>query len=150
MGKVLASNVEQLGLFNPTCMKCDKRVSVTEHLHNLSSYSSKYSQGLGCSSIPYSALLYQLRLGMLFFILSRLVKDHPRKNQTTKAQVKRTILDCKSTSSKHPWKQQLKLNKQMNALVLEWEVPCGHAEEVVDLASGRGYSMGQCCKFANN
>ena len=40
------------------------------------------------------------------------------------------------------------MNKQTHAGLQEWEVPCGYAEEVVDFASGRGYSKGQRCKFA--
>ena len=32
--------------------------------------------------------------------------------------------------------------------ILEWEVPCEHPEEVLDFASDRGFSIGQCDKFA--
>ena len=131
---------------------------------------------------------YPPKLGMLFYILSRLgsiqvyldlaccvmplsyhalavsakswnaildlikswqfpLKYKPAKTRATKAQVEKTNQDCESPNQK-PKLWKLKLNKQRHPGVLECEVPCGHAEEVVDFASGRGYLIGWRRKFA--
>ena len=65
------------GSLDLTCMKCDKRVSVAEHLHNLSPFS--LHSMIEVSAEAWHATLYLItpwqylpRLGMLFYILSRL------------------------------------------------------------------------------
>ena len=65
------------GSLDLTCMKCDKRVSVAKHLHNLSPYS--LHSMIAISAKAWHALLYLVtpwqylpRLGMLLYILSRL------------------------------------------------------------------------------
>ena len=67
------------GSLDLTCMKCDKRVSVAEHLHNLSPFS--LHSMIEVSAQAWNATLYPItpcqwqylpRLGMLFYILSRL------------------------------------------------------------------------------
>ena len=65
------------GSLDLTCMKCDKRVSVAKHLHNLSPFS--LHSMIEVSAEAWHATLYLItpwqylpRLGMLFYILSRL------------------------------------------------------------------------------
>ena len=101
---------------------------------------------------------YLLRLGILFYILSRLGSISKKTN------LQKPKLNCYKSSSwnlknnpglqkprlQKPELRKLKLNKQRHAGVLEWEIPCEHAEEVVDFASGRGYSIGQRGKFAKH
>ena len=60
---------------------------------------------------------------------SRTAKAQAPKTRATKAQVEQTETCCVT----------------LRLRVREWDVPCGHAEEVVDFASGRGYSKGQAC-----
>ena len=68
-----------------TCMKCDKRVSVVQHFHNLSPC-SLYSM-IEVSAEAWHAILYLItpwqylqRLGILFYILSRLGSIRKRTN----------------------------------------------------------------------
>ena len=187
------------GSLGLTCMKCDKRVSVAEHHHNLSPF-----------SLHIVWLKYQLRLGMLFYILSRLgsicwglacnsnilsqlgtvsriceglvcfsilsrlgsicpglalyfISDHAlavsAKGPVSKnPSYKSSSWDLKNNPGlqkprlQEPELWKLKLNKQRHVDVLEWEIPCDHAEEVVDFASGRPQAgdallhSGQFCK----
>ena len=68
------------GSLDLTCMKCNKRVSVAQHIHNLSPFSlhcmiEVSSKALACYSISCHALAvsaeawHLLSLGMLFYIL---------------------------------------------------------------------------------
>ena len=131
--------------------------------------------GLACCSISWNALAvsaevwhailylitpwqYQARLGMLlFYVLSRL-GSVSRGLECFFYLLSRLGSICRRTNLQKPKLRKpkfkkielrkLKLNKQTHAGLQEWEVPCGYAEEVVDFASGRGYSKGQRCKFA--
>ena len=65
------------GSLDLTCMKCDKRVSVAKHLHNLSPFS--LHSMIEVSAEAWHATLYLItpwqhlpRLGILLYILSRL------------------------------------------------------------------------------
>ena len=67
------------GSLDLSCMKCNKRVSVAEHLHNLSPYS--LHSIIKVFAQAWHAILYLItltpwqyppKLGMLFYILSRL------------------------------------------------------------------------------
>ena len=65
------------GSLDLSCMKCDKRVSVTEHLHKLDPYSLHSMIEVSSKAwhaIPYLVTVmpwqHPQRLGMLFYILS--------------------------------------------------------------------------------
>ena len=68
--------VDCAGSLDPSCVKCEIRVSVAEHRHNLCPYSlqmwSQYLPRLGIRSMSYHALAVCSKLGILFYILSRL------------------------------------------------------------------------------
>ena len=106
---------------------------------------------LAVSTKAWHAILYLItpwqyppRLGMLFYILyhalavstegptskdqsySRTAKAQAPKTKDMKAQAKQTET-CRRAGVR---------------------LPCGHAEEVVDFASDRGYLINQRCKFA--
>ena len=130
-------------------------------------------RGLVFCSISFHALAdwqYLPRLGMLFYILSRLgsicrglacysISCHAlavsAKGPTSKnPRYKSSSWDLKNNPGlqnprlRNPELRKLTLNKQRHAGVLKWEIPCEHAEDVVDFASGRGYLIGKCGKFA--
>ena len=153
------------GSMDLSCMKCDKRVSVADNLYPYSLHSM-----IEVSAKAWQAILYLVtvtpwqhppRLGMTFYILSRLgsirrglasysISYHAL---AASAEAWHAILEQSRTAKAQapkPELQKLKLNKQRHADVTEWEIPCEHAEEVVDFASGRGYSIGQRGKFAKN